>query len=123
MSNKTKDPECVCTNEEYEGAMFTFGIVDKVRVPSLPPGDYVLSWRWDCEQTKQIWSSCGDVTVHAADAPAAKAAVPFSAQRGCTACSSAGGLCANCTARVDDKTSAECQYCWTPMRGGRRTLR
>ena len=116
MGNKTKDPECVCTNEEYADAMFTFGVVDKVRVPAaLPPGDYVLSWRWDCEQTKQIWSSCGDVTVHAADAPDAKATVPFSPQRGCTACSSADGLCANCTACVDDKTSPECQYCWTPM--------
>ena len=26
-------------------------------------GDYVLSWRWDCEQTPQIWNTCADLTV------------------------------------------------------------
>jgi hypothetical protein len=39
-------------------------IVDKVVVPKdLSPGNYVVSWRWDTEQTAQIWSSCGDVIV------------------------------------------------------------
>jgi len=43
-------------------------IVDQVRVPkNLPPGDYVLGWRWDCEESNQIWASCSDVTVKAAD--------------------------------------------------------
>jgi hypothetical protein len=39
-------------------------IVDKVLIPpGLPSGNYVVGWRWDCEQTVQIWSSCGDVVV------------------------------------------------------------
>lgn len=39
-------------------------IVDQVEVPAdLAPGDYVISWRWDCEQTPQVWNGCGDVTV------------------------------------------------------------
>ena len=39
-------------------------IVDKVSIPAdLPPGEYVVGWRWDCEQTAQVWSGCGDVTV------------------------------------------------------------
>ena len=39
-------------------------IVDRVRVPAgLPPGEYVLGWRWDCEETAQVWSNCADVTV------------------------------------------------------------
>jgi hypothetical protein len=39
-------------------------IVDEVMVPKeLVPGDYVLGWRWDCEQTPQIWASCADVKV------------------------------------------------------------
>jgi len=39
-------------------------IVDVVQVPAeLPPGDYVLGWRWDCEETAQIWSNCADVTI------------------------------------------------------------
>jgi hypothetical protein len=46
-------------------AMFsTLNIVDQVQIPAdLPPGDYVVSWRWDCEQTPQIWAGCADVTI------------------------------------------------------------
>ena len=39
-------------------------ISDKLHVPAATPkGDYVLSWRWDCEQTPQIWNTCADLTV------------------------------------------------------------
>merc|ERR1711920_1156609 len=39
-------------------------IVDRVMIPKdLKPGDYVLGWRWDCEESNQIWQSCSDVTV------------------------------------------------------------
>lgn len=38
-------------------------IIDKVHVPQVPPGDYVVRWRWDCEQSPQIWSGCGDITI------------------------------------------------------------
>jgi len=39
-------------------------ITDTLKVPaSLAKGDYVLSWRWDCEQTPQIWNTCADLTV------------------------------------------------------------
>lgn len=39
-----------------------FNIIDKVQVPSnLPEGDYVVSFRYDCEQTSQVWQQCGDV--------------------------------------------------------------
>ena len=42
-------------------------IVDKVMLPkSLKPGKYVVSLRWDCEQTPQIWNQCGDVEIAAA---------------------------------------------------------
>ena len=41
-----------------------YSIVDKVEVPAdLEEGDYLLSWRWDCEQTPQIWQSCADILV------------------------------------------------------------
>lgn len=41
-------------------------IVDKVLIPAdLTPGDYVLGWRWDCEETDQVWASCADVTIQA----------------------------------------------------------
>ena len=42
--------------------LFMFNIVDKVQIPSnLTPGRYVLSFRWDCEQTPQIWNSCSSI--------------------------------------------------------------
>ena len=40
------------------------GIVDEVRVPrDIRPGHYVVRWRWDCEQSPQIWSGCGDIMI------------------------------------------------------------
>jgi hypothetical protein len=30
---------------------------------NLKPGEYTLNWRWDCEQSSQIWENCADVTV------------------------------------------------------------
>jgi hypothetical protein len=38
-------------------------IKDFVAVPDVAPGHYVLSWRWDCEQTPQVWNSCADITI------------------------------------------------------------
>ena len=47
-----------------EEGQFMFSMTDKLQIPShLEPGDYVLSWRWDCEQTPQVWNSCADVTL------------------------------------------------------------
>merc|ERR1719246_87900 len=45
--------------------VFPFGvnIVDELRVPSLPAGDYVLGFRYDCEMTAQVWSQCADLVV------------------------------------------------------------
>ena len=42
---------------------FGWSIVDQLRVPDLPAGDYVLSFRWDAEQTPQVWSTCSNVRV------------------------------------------------------------
>ena len=38
-------------------------VVDLVRVPKLPPGDYVVGFRWDCETSSQVWSTCADVSI------------------------------------------------------------
>lgn len=37
-------------------------IIDQVKVP-VTTGDFVLQWRWDCEHTAQVWTSCSDVTI------------------------------------------------------------
>jgi len=44
------------------GSSNAFSIIDEIQVPTTP-GEYVLSWRWDCEQTDQVWNSCADITV------------------------------------------------------------
>jgi hypothetical protein len=49
---------------KYWQDIFSFNLIDKVQIPAdLTPGDYVLSFRWDCEQTPQIWNNCADVTI------------------------------------------------------------
>ena len=46
-------------------------IVDEVIAPRRP-GKYVLQWRWDNEQTPQVWTTCADVEVLPAQAGAQK---------------------------------------------------
>jgi hypothetical protein len=49
---------------DYFTDRFKFHIVDKVHVPEeLPAGEYVLSWRWDVEQSPQVWANCADITI------------------------------------------------------------
>jgi len=39
-------------------------VKDMLVVPStLPAGEYVLGFRYDCEATAQVWSNCADVTL------------------------------------------------------------
>lgn len=40
-----------------------YSIKDLVRVPDLPDGKYVLSYRWDAESTKQVWQACSDIEI------------------------------------------------------------
>ena len=39
-------------------------VIDKVQIPSsLEPGEYVLSFRWDCKCTSQVFSSCANIQI------------------------------------------------------------
>ena len=38
-------------------------LMDEVAVPPGLEGEYLLSFRWDCEQTPQVWNSCADITI------------------------------------------------------------
>jgi len=43
---------------------FKFNMVDLVQIPkNAAPGDYILGFRWDCEQTSQVWTQCADVKI------------------------------------------------------------
>jgi hypothetical protein len=108
-------PFTSCNAEEFAQFNFDFGIVDKVQVPYLPEGDYVVSFRWDSEQTNQVWVSCADVTIKNSGA----GTQPFSQGMDTTCemcCPSMGLACSNCTTCVNDKTGA-CAYCWKPLPG------
>jgi len=52
---------------EEEGGSFDNSrghIIDNVVVPSdLEHGDYVLSFRWDCKCTPQVWTSCANIRI------------------------------------------------------------
>merc|ERR1712070_124160 len=50
------------------GAENTFTVMDEVNVPNQP-GEYVLGWRWDCEETDQVWASCADIVITDGDIP------------------------------------------------------
>merc|ERR1711904_348155 len=51
-------------SKQYFYDRLRFHIFDKVKIPAdLAPGDYVLSWRWDVEQTPQVWANCADITI------------------------------------------------------------
>merc|ERR1712232_37530 len=60
-------PVINCTAQDAEAVEEKFGtlnIVDLVYVPAdLRPGDYVLSMRFDSEQTPQVWNQCADITI------------------------------------------------------------
>lgn len=82
------------------------GIVDKVHVPNVPSGEYVLSWRWDSEQTSQVWQNCGDVTI-ADDGEASKPFVPLD---DCDICFE-GGVCEACKDCIDSR-EGDCAHCY-----------
>lgn len=101
-----------CSDKEFAKHFFDFGIVDQVKVPDLPEGKYVLSFRWDVEQTPQVWNQCADITIKKSGV----ASKPFVPTTGCTACCAEGAICANCSQCVH-KFDGDCAYCWTPLKG------
>jgi len=39
-------------------------VIDYVEIPSyLEPGRYIMSFRWDCQQTFQIWNVCANIEI------------------------------------------------------------
>jgi len=51
-------------NTAHNYMPFQFSIIDKVMVPKdLAPGQYVLSFRWDTEQTPQVWNTCASIAL------------------------------------------------------------
>jgi hypothetical protein len=50
-----------CTSE---WGPYNLEIVDMVAMPeNIPPGPYIVGFRWDCEESNQIWASCSDIDI------------------------------------------------------------
>merc|ERR1711920_43405 len=54
---------------DKSGGKNHFSIMDEVQVQNKP-GSYLLSWRWDCEEADQVWTSCADIEITAEPVPA-----------------------------------------------------
>jgi hypothetical protein len=45
-------------------SIWRWSVVDRMQVPGdLEPGDYLLSLRWDCEQSDQVFQNCADIEI------------------------------------------------------------
>ena len=67
-ADKTKWSGGLCDGERPFGV----SVIDVLKIPEdVKPGAYVLGFRWDVEETAQVWSSCSDITIVAAE-PATK---------------------------------------------------
>ena len=49
----------------HHESRYNMEIVDTVVVPDVPPGDYVLGFRYDCVRSSQLLSSTLDCVLHA----------------------------------------------------------
>jgi len=52
-----------CGTNSWVMDQVAFAMVDLVVLPPTP-GEYLLSWRWDSEQTAQVWANCADVVLN-----------------------------------------------------------
>jgi hypothetical protein len=60
---------CRCSGE---WGPFDMEIVDHVAVPAgLEAGEWVLNFRWDTEESNQVWQSCSDITIGVISEPLA----------------------------------------------------
>ena len=61
---------CTKAQDEDIRLLFSFIIVDQVRVPAdLPAGDYLLSFRYDAEQTPQVRPTCAATSTRSSLTP------------------------------------------------------
>ncbi len=60
--NAPKEGDGFGGNKAKKGIDANWNIVDEVIAPS-ENGEYILQWRWDNEQTPQIWTTCADIVV------------------------------------------------------------
>lgn len=57
---RSTDVEGYCSGDWTGGQL-----IDQVEIPAGLTGEFVLGWRWDCEETTQVWASCADISIKA----------------------------------------------------------
>lgn len=63
-------PEALPGISGFGKKVWEWSIMDKVVIPKdLEVGEYLLSWRWDCEESTQVWENCADITITDGPAP------------------------------------------------------
>ena len=58
-AGKMHERQGLCTGEWINNIT----IYDRLLVPQVPKGEYVLQFRYDCESTAQVWQQCADVAI------------------------------------------------------------
>lgn len=77
-----KEPVSPFPNPVAGKGQTSFAVEDTLTVPAdIPAGEYVLGWRWDCEQTSQIWNSCADISIADSEEFAAENSLPAGGRR------------------------------------------
>jgi hypothetical protein len=58
-------PPCPgCSGSAGYNGLKPFSVKDRIKVPTnIAPGNYTLSWRWDCEESPQVWTNCADISI------------------------------------------------------------
>jgi len=60
----TQFPEPMPGMSGFGKSIWRWSVVDRVQVPgNLDPGDYLLSLRWDAEQSDQVFQNCADIEI------------------------------------------------------------
>jgi len=105
-----------------------WSMMDKVLIPAdLEEGEYMLGWRWDCEESNQIWQNCADIvltkdappstTVPAPSPPPAQTCSGFTPDAATYACYYAGcktgesTACEECCEGCHLESGAKGAYC------------
>jgi len=113
--------ECIAGTEFYPGLSGKTGfgkdvpewsMMDKVIIPAdLEEGAYMLGWRWDCEESTQVWQNCADIMLTHGAAPPVPSPPPAPAPKG-KGCKANGNQNPTCQ-RFGGKSckATGCQYC------------
>jgi len=60
----THFPEPLPGLSGFGKSIWHWSVVDRMQVPGdIEPGDYLLSLRWDCEQSDQVFQNCADIEI------------------------------------------------------------